>query len=79
MEPCSTAVLTALPWEEDDDAGPFVLSSWKIDNLVKNRHARAESATYVRLFEVTNVQILKEGPGLVGVADILKGLSGITP
>lgn len=28
FEPCSTAELTAPPWEEDDAEGPFVLSSW---------------------------------------------------
>ena len=27
LEPCWTALLTALLWDEDEDAG-FVLSSW---------------------------------------------------
>ncbi len=36
------------------------------------------NATYVRLFKVANQQVLQEGTSLVGVANILEGLSGIT-
>lgn len=70
-------MLTALLEEEDE--GPFVLSSYKAHTPFQNDadHRRAK-CTYVCLFKVTNKQILKNYTGLVGVANILKCLSGIT-